>query len=465
MLSILSNRIRMKLNRNFMKILDSCYTYYEFIMGKKIYDTDTIGDLVKPITMMTDFNFDSSILSISLKDFRNSKLQTVEVDDTTTEMLIYSLKSKYDLLSYNSGHNMMDASCKNFPWKLDFSDHYATDGNSSNPGEIIQFNENEKEIEIVRDDHNLMNLRHVVYPKYDPRQNHTESKTDVNEFNYERVSNNIYSKENIDNKYQIGISVNGNVVLHNEDTDMYFMIDSEELKESMAKDAASVYIDRNHAAVFTLDNKYFSIVNMPFELPIINEWNANLIENSQTITSYDDSVELRELFSHASIPNYLGMLQKIDNSEVISNLHTNGHRVFTDEEIYMARNELTRVVPSSHFASYEFTGEPCESTVFDKVIEYVMMPDGTMIINSCTGISSNSVKINDRIYTIIRNIDADTNYLAWTDDGKAWISLIELPDSINEIKAGMCDEYYIVFSDIGGYTWAYSIDLSKNTIA
>ena len=146
MLSILSNRIRMKLNKNFMKILDSCYTYYEFIMGKKIYDTDTIGDLVKPITMMTDFSFDSSILSISLKDFRNSKLQTVEVDDATTEMLIYSLKSKYALLSYNSGHNMMDASCKNFPWKLDFSNHYATDGNYSNPGEIIQFNENEKEM-------------------------------------------------------------------------------------------------------------------------------------------------------------------------------------------------------------------------------------------------------------------------------------------------------------------------------
>ena len=159
------------------------------------------------------------------------------------------------------------------------------------------------------------------------------------------------------------------------------------------------------------------------------------------------------------------MIQKNDESEIFPNIHTNGHRVFTDTEIYMARNELTRVVESSHFSSYEFNGIPSESTVFGNVVQYVAMPDGTLMINSCTGVSTKSVRINDKIYTIIRNVSTDTNYLAWTDDEKMWIAIIELPDVINDINADVCDEYYIVFNDVGNYTWAYSLDLSKNTIA
>ena len=157
MLSILSNRIRLKINKNFMRLLDTSYFYYESIMGKKIDDTGTVGELVKPLTMMTDFDFDKQILDISLKDFRNPKLQTVSIDDSTTEMLIYMLKSKYILVSYNSNHNMMDATCKHFPWKLDFSDHYATDGDSMNPGQVIQFNETEN---------NTTNLQLSLNPSY-----------------------------------------------------------------------------------------------------------------------------------------------------------------------------------------------------------------------------------------------------------------------------------------------------------
>ena len=448
-----------------MRLLDTSYFYYESIMGKKIDDTGTVGELVKPLTMMTDFDFDKQILNISLKDFRNPKLQTVSIDDFTTEMLIYMLKSKYILVSYNSNHNMMDATCIHFPWKLDFSDHYATDGGSMNPGQVIQFNETENNIEVVRDDHNYTNLRHTIYPKFDPMQNQTETKDDNNEFDYKRVSDNIYAEENIDERYRICITVNGNAVVNNGIITGYFAMANDKLKDAMFKDVASTFIDRSHASIFTLDNKYFSIVNIPYEISTGSNWDNNLVENSQTIESYVDSVEARELFSHAVFSNYLEMVQKNDESEILSNLHTNGHRIFTDTEIYMARNELTRVVESTHFSSYKFNGIPSESTAFDNIVQYVAMPDGTLTINSCTGISTKSVKINDRIYTIIRNASTDANYLAWTDDEKMWIALIELPDVINDINADACDEYYIVFTDVGNYTWAYSLDLSKNTIA
>ena len=463
MLSILSNRIRLKINKNFMKLLDSSYFYYEYIMGKKIDDTGTVGELIKPLTMMTNFEFDEQILAISLKDFRNPKLQKIVVDDDTANKLIYSLKSKYVLMSYNSNRNMMKNTCENLIWKLDISDEYDAEINSPGSCIMTNFNETAEYITIQCKTPDNMSLWKVTYPKYNPMLNPDKIKTAINEFSYDRISHNIYAKENIDDKYLVGVYADGNVKIYNGDAVCQFKLDNDAIAAEMSKDSVSTFIDENHVCLFTLDKSQFVIINLPYETYDTADWDK-IIGLSSIITSYDNSCEFREMISHSSFNNYLDMMQKPDEDD-IEEIHTNGNRIFTNREIYMARNELSRVSKSSHFSKGTFYGESYESTVYEKTINYAIMPDGELIINSCTGISDKSVKINDRYYTIIRNINTETNYLAWSDDTKTWSSIIPLPDEIDNIIPELSNDYYIVFSDIGGYTWAYSIDLSKNTIA
>lgn len=460
MLSILSSRNRLKLNKNFMRILDASYYYYEYIMNQEIKESDTIGTLTKPITAYMGFDFDEKVLSVRLSDYRNDILHAVTVDDITTDRLINSLKSKYILMSYNSGHNMMDASCKHLIWKLDISTDYASDNNC---GKVIQLNENNECIEIVRDKGDGMNIIRTSYSKLNPMSNYDIAVKGINDFDLDRVSKNVYAKADIDGKYSVEICADGRIKLSKDKNSCIFIIDDDTFANAMTKNSLSTYIGDECVYMHMLGNDQSITLTLPYESYPNNAWDK-LLGNVNMHYTYSASTEFRELLSHNSFDGYLGMLQRED-PEQSNSVYTNGHRVFTHNDIYMARNELTRVVKSYHFDKDKCSGIPCESSVYEATIEHVIMPNGGLVINSFTGTTNTAIKINNRQYTIIRNVGDDSNYLAWTDDGSAWAVIIPLPDNIIKIETTLCNEYYIVFSDIGGYLWAYSIDLSKNTIA
>lgn len=453
MLEILKSRYRLKLDKNLMRVLDACYCYYEPMFGKKITEDDTIQTLMSPATMLTEYQVNDALLSAyKLSDYKNSALREIDLSDTEADELIYMLKSKYDIIAYNSNHNMLDKSCKNFPWKLEFSEHYAKDS-----GEIKQFNETDDYIEVVRDDHNNMNFRHVTYPKYDPVQNNVESVIAVNNFDIDRISDGIYKKYTTAagdiSIYVVGlITISDNI--HN-GLFSFFHAD-DDIRASLLNDTASVYVCRNSLVLYDLYKTKFAIWNIPYDTGTIHNFNQ--------VVSNGNSVEFVEILTHAARTPWMQTFHKLDTPS-LAKAWTNGHRTFTDKEIFMARNELSRVVPSSHYDHYTFTGEECESPVYEKGIEFASMPDGTFVMNTCTGISEKCAKVDDRYYTIIRNVNEGQNYLAWSDDKSMWISIIKLPDCIDKIECELCDNFYIVMRDTGSYLWAYSLDLGFMTIS
>lgn len=454
MLTILSNRIRTKINKNFMRVLDACYYYYEYITyGKKITDDHTIGDLLNPIIADIDKNLFSDLLLIKLSDFRNSKLLSVDIDAEIADEVISILRSRYISESFNSGHNMMDLSFDNLMWKLDISDDYAIESNK-----IIQFNETNESIDLICENIDGLNNRHVKYSKVDPRENPNKIKKSVNDFDYKRTSGNIYTSVTIGDKQLVEVNCDGSVKVFTGDAIILHKLDHNKLVNSMSKDKLSTYIDNNHIRLFTLENDWSVMINLPYGA---YKDHKKLVGKSNVIMEYGNSTEFSELMSHNTYDDFISGINKSDSIQTIP-AYTNGHRVFTNDEIYMARNELTRVERSSHFDESRCTG--VEYELEDSTIHNAIMPDGTLSINTCSAVSDIAVKINDRIYAIIRDVNTDTNYLAWTDDRSAWMVITPLPDDIVYINATLCNEYYIVFTDIG-YTWAYSLDLSKKTIS
>ena len=462
MLEILKSRYRQKYDKNFMRVLDACYFYYETIMGKKITEHGTIRHLMEPAIIMTEYeHMIDYYAGILLSDYKNPILRKIEISDSVADELIYMLKAKYAILSYNSNHNIMNKTCKNLPWRLDFSSHYAAD-----TSEIKQFNETEKYIEIIRDDHNPLSFRHVVYPKYDPMQNNDEYVVSVDVLDIDRISDGIYRKYDVGDTGRIEILENGYFVLRDDNKGKIVdtNLNDESLRTLLAGDNMSTYFDKNHVSAFVMNNDEFIMLNMPYNIFNGDIWDHKMISKIAGITCHNNSAEYEEVLSHVAHPSWMHNFQKLDAPSILE-AHSNGHRIFTDTEIFMARNELARVEPSSHYNDYVFTGEEVESAVYEKGIEFASMPDGTFLLNTCTGISEQSVKIRGRYYTIIRNVDEEVNYLAWSDDNQMWVAIIALPDAINSIECDKCDDFYIVMRDSGTYRWAYSLDLGRATIS
>ena len=95
MLEILKSRYRLKLNKNFMRVLDACYCYYEPMLGKKITEDDTIETLMSPATMLTEYqDNDALMLDYKLSDYKNPALREINLSDTEADELIYMLKSE-----------------------------------------------------------------------------------------------------------------------------------------------------------------------------------------------------------------------------------------------------------------------------------------------------------------------------------------------------------------------------------